>query len=225
MHPRKATPIEPWVRWALNHVGKLANNLGVLMEDLNRSDLAVESYRTARSLDTNNVSALLNMLWLAQREKKPELKDLQSEFDKMMTGIRGRLNLWSLAQSCGYVRAPEAFSERGMAWAMSGKPGVGIREIQKAVKLGAGVEQADLTMASFYLMQDMNEESESLYDAILEKTPDNLSALVGKLRVALHKKDFTTAASYIERLRQMGAPTGFVDVEEAKLKALGRQHG
>ena len=216
----KNTPIQPWARWTLNHISKLANNLGVLMEDENRSDLAVESYRAARSLDTNNISALLNLLSLAQREKQPELKDLQTEFEKMMKTSRGRLNLWTLAQSCGYVRAPEAFSARGMAWAMTGKPGVGIREIQKAVRLGAGSERADLTMASFYLMQDMNDESESLYDAVLEKSPDNLSALAGKLRIALRKKDFTTAASYIDHLRQMGAPAGYVDVEDAKLNAL-----
>ncbi|OQW94428.1 MAG: hypothetical protein BWK77_09310, partial [Verrucomicrobia bacterium A1] len=33
-----------WNRWALTHVGKVANNTGVLLEDLKRSDLAFEAY-------------------------------------------------------------------------------------------------------------------------------------------------------------------------------------
>lgn len=209
-----------WSRWSLGHISKVANNLGVALEDSGRSDLAFEAYRQARQLDTNNISALLNMMTVAQRDSLPELETLKVEFDDFSGRLRSRLRIWSLAQTYGYVRNPEAFVNRGWAWAMSGKPNMAISEMQRAVALGANKELASLAMASFYLMQGMPDETEGLYSKVLESSPENPSALVGLLDVAMRKGDFDTARATLAKLKEIGAPAALIQLREAMVNVL-----
>ncbi|HPF98605.1 MAG TPA: tetratricopeptide repeat protein [Kiritimatiellia bacterium] len=212
--------VSDWSRWALGHISKVANNLGVALEDSGRNDLAFEAYHQARELDTNNVSALLNMVSVAQRDSRPELEELKTEFDDFSGRLRSRLRIWSLAQTYGYVRNPEAFVNRGWAWAMSGKPNMAISEMQRAVAMGANKELASLAMASFYLMQGMKDEPGDLYGKVLEDNPENPTALVGLLDVAMRKGDFDSARATIAKLKEIGAPTALIRLREAMVEVL-----
>lgn len=210
----------PWDQWALTHLGKMANNTGVLLEDLGATNEAFQAYQAAMSLDTNNLSALMNSVWLAQRESRPEKAKLEAAFEAFARRLHGPVRIWSLAYNYGYVRNPEMFAQRGWAWAMSGKPNLAANEMQKAVSLGVDKQTADLAVASFYFMQNMDVESERTYVAILEQNPQNQSAILGLARVAMRKGDFDTARGYLNRLREMKAADDVVRMEEAFVEAL-----
>ena len=216
----RRNPAQPWIQWLQTHISKVANNAGVLLEDLQRKDLAFEAYSAARDLDTNNISALLNMLDLAHADARPEKAALEAEFEVFVGKLRSRLRLWSLAQHYGYVRRPEAFTSRGWAWAMSGKPGAGMKEIERAMASGASRQQVERTMAAIYFMQRMDAEGEQIYLSILEKDPKDLSAIVGLLHLAIRNGDIPQAAQYLARLREAGAPEDLVAMEEAAIEIL-----
>ena len=147
---KKSSLVSNWNRWIESHVGKVANNTGVLLEDLGRGKEAFEAYTMARTIDTNNLSALLNQLTLANAESLPDEPRLQGELAEYERRIRGRLDIWLLSYHYGYVRNPEAFANRGWLWAMSGKPKVAIREMRRALATGANKQKVELAMASFY---------------------------------------------------------------------------
>ncbi len=217
---KKKNVYSEWDEWALTHLSKVANDTGVFLEDQGDSQRAFEAYQEARLIATNNISALLNMLSLAQRESRPELPELQKDFDSLVSHLRGRLRVWSLANAYGYVRYPEFFAGRGWAWAMSGKPNVAISEMKRAVALGANEQQAQLSMASFYLMHQMTDESEKQYLKLYEEDPKNQPALFGLARVAMRKGDFDSARGYLSKLRELGASEQGVNYEQAVLEAL-----
>ena len=200
---------------ALTHVGKCANNTGVFLEDMGEKNQAFQAYVQARAMDTNNISSLLNALSLAQRDSLPEAKALNEEFDRVLKNMHSKLRLWALSYYFGYVRHPEALAERGLAWAMSGRPGVAVREMQKAITMGAGKQRAELAIANFYFMQDKDLESEQVLDSLLKENPENQSALLGLARVSMRKADYESARLYLGRLKDSGAPESVVELEEA----------
>ena len=201
--------------YALMHVGKCANNTGVFLEDMGEKNQAFQAYIQARAMDTNNISSLLNALSLAQRDSLPETKALNEEFDRVLKNMHSKLRLWALSYYFGYVRHPEALAERGLAWAMSGRPGVAVREMQKAITMGAGKQRAELAIANFYFMQDKDLESEQVLDSLLKENPENQSALLGLARVSMRKADYESARLYLGRLKDSGAPESVVELEEA----------
>lgn len=218
---RDDTLVVPWTRWALSQVSKAANNTGVLLEDMGHTNLAFDAYRAARDLDTNNVSALLNLLSLANRAQRPERDALNAEFDSFVRRLRGgKLAVQSLAYYCGYVRYPEAFSERGWSWALSGKPNLAVREMKRAVELGADKERADLAMASFYAMHDLGEQSEQMLRDVLNSDTNNAAALLALTRLSARKGDAEAARTYLERLEQSHAAITDVRLERASLELL-----
>lgn len=218
--PAKAGLLAPWNAWILGHVSKVANNTGVFLEDVGKNDLAFQAYQQARRLDTNNLSALLNMLSLAQRESLPERAAIENEYEGFLRRLRTKLNLWSLAYNYGYVRYAEVFAERGMAWAMSGKPNIAISEMQRALSLGANRQKVGLAIASFYLMQQKGGESEQAFLDVLKGEPDNVVALLGLTRATMQKGEYETARGYLARLRELNAPAVVVSLEEAVLESL-----
>ena len=64
--------LQPWALWSLGHLSKMANNTGVLLEEMGRTREAFAAYQVSLELVTNNISALLNGAALAQREGLPE---------------------------------------------------------------------------------------------------------------------------------------------------------
>jgi len=209
-----------WNRWILRHLSKLANNLGVFLEDRGEIENAFASYQEARRLDPANISALLNLLNLAASSARPELEALQTEFEKLVNSPARRPDVWSLAFNYGFVRNPEIFLRRGQAWAMSGKPQLAIRDLQRARDLGADTDRIGVALGSLYFMQDMSAESGAAYAEVLERNPDNPEALLGMLRVCLRQNDLAGARGYLERIKALQPPDALVRFEEARLDLL-----
>jgi len=212
--------LQGWYRWAARYVSKAADNLGYALEEMERPGLAFRAYAEARRIDTNNVSALLNMLMLADREKMPEAAKIQAEFDGFVKGLRSKLKIWSLAYHFGYVRRPEAFLDRGFAWALSGKPNMAIADLENAVRLGARGSPVQLALATLYFRQNRVEESRKAYLDVLRKDPHNTTALLGLARIAMRRGDFDTARNYLDRLAALKVPAAVILLERVALESL-----
>ncbi|MBN1557778.1 MAG: tetratricopeptide repeat protein [Lentisphaerae bacterium] len=199
-----------WYRAHLaRRVGMAANNLGVLLEDLGRPEAAFDAYRRARTMDADNISALLNQAAMLDRGYESAQADaIRAELDALLESDAQRPGMWALARYYGYVRLPQAFAELGWGWARSGQPGLAVTGLQKAIDLlpegkRTGARQL---LADAYLMQEEDEAGEALYYELLVENPENTRALLGSARIAARKGDFRKAREFLDRAEAAGVP-------------------
>ncbi len=208
------------LNWIKVHSSKVANNLGVLMDEQGRSEDAFSCYQQARLFEPENLSALMNMHVLAQREGWPELQDLEDELVVKTKDLTGRIQPVSLAAVYGFVRVPELFVNRGLSFAMSGKADLAIRDMKRALSLSGENPQLQIALAQLYFGQERDVESADYYAQVLRKDPDNAAALLGLMRLAARRGDVEEARRFLARLKEIGAPALAVKVEEASLEAI-----
>ncbi|HMP72590.1 MAG TPA: tetratricopeptide repeat protein [Kiritimatiellia bacterium] len=203
----------------LQHLSRNANNLGVALEDREAHDLAFKAYADARMLLTNNISALINQHYLAGRIEHEEFPALDEQLQHLIASTDRGWQSWALARHYGFVRVPEAYVQRGMSWAMSGRPGQAITELQRAASLTRDHTGLQLALGGLYFAEERDEESLQTYQAVLARDPDNQVALFGLLRLAIRQEDFVGAVALLERLRELGASSLVLKLEESVLAA------
>jgi len=208
-------------RYLLQVAGMAANDLGVLMEDLGRQADAWRAYVAARGIDTNNISALLNMNIMLERGWTAEEAEMvRQEIQKLKDMAESRKpSLWSLARNYGYVRAPHAYAALGWTWALSGTPGLAVSELKRAMDLVPGNEDDVLRqmLANLYMLQQKDDESEALYTEMLRREATNHTALLGLSRIALQNGNLDRAAKLLDRAEAAGAPKSPVLLQRALL--------
>jgi len=208
-----------WVAWARGHAGMTANNLGVLLEDQGLSEDALRAYRSARRLDPENVSALLNMAAMVQagRAEDPD-GSVTAAMKRLEEGLERKYHIWSLSRHYGTGRAPEAFAQLGWTWAWSGRPEMAIVQMERAAELLPDEQKTAMqgVMADLYMKDNRPLESETIYKAILLREPGSLPALQGMMRIALMQKDYVQAEAY----RRQAAEHGLDPVQSVLLQAL-----
>ncbi len=207
------------------HLAKMANNLGVLLEDQGRIDDAFAAYQQARRFFPDNLSALMNMHVLSHREGRPEYEALEAELMERVEKLGGRLHTVSLSHLHGYVRVPELFANRGMSFAMSGKANIAIRDMKRALSLREGNPQLQLALAGLYMSQDQDTESRENYEAVLANQPGNPNALLGLLRLSVRQQDYEEGRRYLALMRDVGVQEQVLKMEEAFIEALSGNTG
>jgi tetratricopeptide (TPR) repeat protein len=212
---RRPGSAERWNQWSLRHIGKVANNLGVYLQDRDRSDLAFDLYRRSHALDTNNLSALINLHTLARLENRPEKDAIEAELAAEIKRQTSKAGLWSLSQEFGYVRSPELYTRRGWAWTMSGKPNLAIRDMKHALELSGDNPEVQLALARLYLAQHEMGLSEEQYLGVLDGNPHSMPALLGLARLATFKGDYDGARGYLAKLKDENLSPSILRLEEA----------
>jgi len=193
--------------WVAVHASMVANNLGVMLEDLELPEEATRAYAASRRLDPDNVSALLNTATMVQagRAQDPDgaIKTALAELEK---GLEQKYHIWSLSRYYGTVRAPEAFAQMGWNWAYSGRPEMAIAQMEKAADLLPEAQRETLqgVMADLYMQDNRPLEGEAIYKTILSREPANLPALQGMMRIALLKRDLEAAEAYRQKSDENG---------------------
>ncbi len=194
------------------HISLLANNLGVLLEDGGRPDDAYAAYTFSRSVETNNLSALLNQYAMHQGGYTGgDPAAISNALVEAEVGIMDNFQVWNLARFYGYVRIPEAFAGMGWTWALSGHPGLAVSGLKRALALTREVkvnDDLDLAMASIYMTQNQPEESERIYARLLARNRSDVRALLGMAELALRWRKPEEARAYIERAEAVGASRG-----------------
>ncbi len=207
-------------------VGFVANNTGVLLEDLGRDEEAFQTYNFVRQFDTDNVSALLNLIEILRRNESKgfhnaERKAIESSFENVIKKLEGRkLPIWSLSRTFGYVRSPVLFTQLGWAWAASGQPGIaiaGIRRAESVAQTAAGKVRAQESMAEVLWRQNDIEGSERIYEDILKQDPENTTAMLNLSRIQARRGSLDKARDWLSKAQSKGARRAELAFEGASL--------
>ena len=158
------------------YVGFLANNLGVVMQDLGRDKDAFALYELVlKTIDCDNICALFNEFEMARagvREAVAHKAEIERQLKAVVDDPQRRYMLWSLSRYYGYIRSPEIFARMGYAWARSGQTGNAIAQVQRAIDFVPSDRQAGLLnmMAAIYASGNQTQKSREVYNQVLEET-------------------------------------------------------
>jgi len=187
------------------HLGFVANNLGVMLEDLGRDEEAFKVYTKIHDeIDPDNVSAMINRFEMARRGVEaadPYRNAIERELNDFVTNLKHRYPLWSLSRYYGYVRSPHIFAKLGYGWALSGQTHAALAGINRAINLlpaGERIENLN-SLAAIYSMTDQAEASAEVYREIISKDPDNRRAMIGLGRLAVKDGAFKNASEWFEK--------------------------
>lgn len=199
---------DPVVRLRLmlrRHIGFVANNLGVMLQDLKLDAEAFEIYELIlKDIDCDNVCALFNEFEMA-RSGFAAAKAHQSEIERKIKTITDnpnrRYQLWALSRYYGYIRSPEIFARMGFAWARSAQTGNAIAQVKRAVDLVPAERQSGLLnmLASIYASGNQAKKSRDVYRKILENDEADHDAWAGLARLSMQQGNLDEAKGYLEK--------------------------
>ena len=187
------------------HVGFVANNLGVFLQDCNLNDEAFGIYELVlNTIDPDNVCTLFNEFEMARAGIKCAVAkklEIERKLKALVDDPKRRYVLWSLSRYYGYIRNPEIFARMGYAWARSGQTGNAIAQVQRAIDFVSADRQTGLLnmMAAIYASGNQIKKSRAVYEQVLATDTTNRDALMGMARLALQSGSADEARSYLEK--------------------------
>lgn len=187
------------------YVGFLANNLGVVMQDLGRDKDAFALYELVlKTIDCDNICALFNEFEMARagvREAVAHKTEIERQLKAVVDDPQRRYMLWSLSRYYGYIRSPEIFARMGYAWARSGQTGNAIAQVQRAIDFVPSDRQAGLLnmMAAIYASGNQSAKAQDVYQKVLAGDAENHDALMGLMRIALQKGALDEAKAHLQK--------------------------
>ena len=217
------SPVE---RMRLNlrrHVGMVANNRGVWLQDQGRDDEAFDMYdRVLNDIDADNVCALYNMYAMANagHEKAKARKfDLEKRIQAVVDDKTRRYKLVNLSLYYGYIRNPDFFVRLGYTWARSGRPGDALRYMRRAIEFVPEERRGAFAsmMAALYAEEGDVDKSRETYQRVLASQPENHAALIGMMRLALLDNNERLAIDYLARAVRAGGDDPSIRTEAAML--------
>lgn len=191
------------------HLAFVANNLGVILDDLGKPEEAFAAYLKARAISPENISALLNVFEMISRGYHPEMKDtVERQLRHKVENTKDRYPLWSLSRHYGYVRNYDLFVKMGWSWALSSSPGSVLAGLRSSYSLQQDEDKrATLTamMASVYEMRGDFVQSAEAYKKTIQSDPKNTFAISGLVRLALQQSVVEDARKVLEAGEAAGA--------------------
>lgn len=205
------------------HVGLVANDRGVWLQDAGDDDGAFNMYELVlNSIDRDNVCALFNEFEMARADHPKAARrkhDIEKAFKAIVEDKGRRYVLWKLANVYGYIRNPEIFVRLGYAWARSGRPGEALNQIRRAIDFVPTERRSSLLnmMAALYASDSDVKKSRATYEEVLSKDSENHDALVGLMRLELLEGNSARAIEYLERATKAAQDDPRVAIEVAML--------
>ncbi len=199
---------DPVERMRLNlrrHVGLIANNRGVWLQDAGKDDEAFALYELVlNDIDADNVCALFNEFELARAGNKKALAKkaaVERALKAIVEDKSRRYRLWALANYYGYIRNPEIFMKLGFAWARSGRPGEALQQIHRAIDFIPTDKRSALLnmMAALYASESDRKKSRETYESVLASDAGNHDALIGLMRLELLDGNQEKALEYLAK--------------------------
>ncbi len=203
------------------HLGLIANNRGVWLQDQAKDDEAFDLYDLVLAeIDADNVCSLFNLVEMA-RAKYPRALAKKADFERRLKALvddpTRRYRLWGLATYYGYIRNPDVFIRLGFTWARSGRPGEALNQMRRAIDFVPTDRRSSLMnmMAALYANEDNREKSREVYEEVLAKNANDHDALIGMMRLSLLEGDSSQALAYLERAANLGGDDPRVRIELA----------
>ncbi len=213
------------------HLGFVANNLGVLLEDLDNDADAFTAYTYVHDkLDPENISALFNRFEMARRgvAAASANKDaIERELKDFIGSLKHKYPLWSLSRYYGYVRSPELFARLGWGWALSGQTGAALAGVTRAINLLPSDQRvgAMQSMAAIYALSDDRSKTEAVYQDIIKSDPNNRTAMLGMARLAVQEGALEKAKAWLEKAAKSEDKRGALGVEWAVIHLMNNDVG
>ncbi len=189
---------------------KVANNLGVMQAERGDETGALETFRTARRINSGNLSVRLNLLELNRRLALPVEAGLDADLEEW--GAVPTEERWTLGLQFGYVWRARDWVRRGWVWAVSGDPataeGVRLNPLYSAEEEGSRAKLIDQA----YLLWGLPFQDETFWRLRLMQNGRDVEALLALGRLALRRNDSEAAAAYVDEAMAAGLPeaaTGF----------------
>jgi tetratricopeptide (TPR) repeat protein len=191
------------------HLAFVANNLGVALDDTGKQEEAFQAYQQARTMDPENISALLNQFELVSRGFHPELKSaVETDLRRRVETSSQRYTYWALSRYHGYVRNSELFLQMGWTWTLSSSPGSVLAGLRSAYgveqDLGKRARLASM-MATLYEKRGDMVQSAAEYRKALAINPRDASAISGLARISLWQNVVDEARRVLEAGENAGA--------------------
>ena len=187
------------------HVGFVANNRGVWLQDKHRDDDAWKMYELVlNEIDRDNICTIFNEMAMIDA-KHPAAVAKKRDLERILKGAvddsNRRYVLWRLGSYYGYIRDPEVFIRLGHVWAKSGRPGDALSQIRRAIDFVPTEKRSALLnmMAALYANENDPRKSRGIYESILEKNAEDHDALIGLMRLELSEGRTEKAIQYLER--------------------------
>lgn len=214
-HERKVLNPVDRLRYSLRrHLGFVANNRGVWLQDKHRDDDAFKMYELVlKEIDHDNICTIFNEVGMVGA-KHPSALAKQRELERLLKEAvddsNRRYLLWRLGTYYGYIRNPEIFIRLGYAWARSGRPGDALSQIRRAIDFVPTDKRSILLnmMAALYANDNDQNQSRRIYESVLAKDSNNHDALIGMMRLELLSGNGTKALEYLQRAASLSGNDG-----------------
>jgi tetratricopeptide (TPR) repeat protein len=207
----------------IRHMGFVANNMGVLLEDFKKDKEAFTVYNyVSKTIDPENISALFNRFEMASRGSDVTLAtkgQIEREMRDFINGLKTQYPLWSLSRYYGYVRNPQLFVRQGWNWALSGQTGAALAGIDRAIRLLPDSEKntALSALAAIYALANDKQKTASVYQNMIENDSGNRAAMLGLARLAVQEGALDKAKSWLEKATKSDDKRGTLGVEWATI--------
>ncbi len=205
-------------RWS----SRLANDLGVALDDQKHPDLARQAYEQALAFWPDNISATLNLLAQAQREGDVEQEGALTARIKFQTERRPEgVNPAFFRQVSGEVRNPLLSFEAGSQLIRAGQREDAMAMARRTAELLDGQdESAQVELARLFMRGRRLDEADRLLAEVLAKEPDHRGALMGRLQLALARRELDEAGKILDHLEQAGLDANRVALERAGIELM-----
>ena len=216
-------PVEMMRLRLRRHVGLVANDRAVYLQDKGNDDAAFDLYELVLSnIDRDNVCALFNEFEMARAgHAKASAKKVKIEkaLKAIVEDKDRRYVLWKLANVYGYIRNPEIFIRLGYGWARSGRPGEALNQVRRAIDFVPTERRTSILnmIASLYASGSDSKRSRATYEQVLEADSENHDALIGLMRLELLDGNSEKAIEYLERATKDAKDDPRIAVELAML--------
>ena len=223
-HDRKVpNPVDRMRFNIRRHLGFVANNRGVYLQDKKRDDEAFKMYELVlNEIDRDNICAIFNEVAMVG-QNHPQAKRKKGDLERMLKAAvedkSRRYLLWRLGTYYGYVRNPDMFVRLGHAWARSGRPGDALSQIRRAIDFVPTDKRSNLLnmMASLYASENEQKKSREIYEAVLAKNAKDHDALIGMMRLELMDGNGAKALDYLQRASATSGDGRRAKIEQAMM--------
>ncbi|NLB66516.1 MAG: tetratricopeptide repeat protein [Lentisphaerae bacterium] len=204
----------------LRVASKVANNVGFALVERGETDAAEPLFHQARRLLPDNISALLNLMTLAQAADKPELEDYQADWERIKESKADSRVMWALGSLYGYVHNTGYLTRHGMMWAVSGKPQMAEAEMRRASGGRAMDPRVKAFLGRAYLKGGDVQRGAAYYREAIAENPKDARSLLMLAQLAIQTEDFAEAEQLLAQAEEAGVPAANLRFERIVLAYL-----
>ena len=225
-----ANPVDRLRLSLRRHVGFVANNRGVWLQDQHRDDDAWKMYELVLTdIDRDNICTIFNEMAMMDAKHPAAVakkRDLERLLKAAVEDTNRRYVLWRLGSYYGYIRNPDLFIRLGHVWARSGRPGEALTQIRRAIDFVPTEKRTSLLnmMAALYASEQDQKKSRRIYEAVLAKDAEDHDALIGLMRLELAAGRPAKAVAYLERAVAVAGDDKRANVERAMLAMMKQDY-